>query len=386
VARRAAALKRLSLRIHAHPEVGYEEKQAAAWIVAQLRQWGFQVEAPVGGVATAFRATVGQGHPTLCLMAEYDALPGLGHACGHNLIATASLGAFAALADAVKRGDIPGTVQLVGTPAEELGGGKVRLVAAGLLKGVDAAFMAHPGSRTTPDPGCAGVLRYRVTFEGREAHAAGDPHKGLNALDGIRLLYAGIDAWRQQLPESSRIHGIVVEGGMAPNIIPGRAVTDFFLRSPDDAVLATMDRRFAGIARGAALMTGTKVKVAPTELPYKTCWPNAGLNETYVEAAEALGLHPVPVSVPDRASTDFGDVSHAVPGSHFSFSISRHDLAGHSPAFREAAATPFAQDRMLLAAQALARVGWRYLTDAALQARVRADYERRKRAGRAEAR
>jgi len=297
-------------------------------------------------------------------MAEYDALPEIGHACGHNLICAVALGAGRALAATLNKDRIPGTVVILGTPAEESAGGKVRMVERGAVKGVDVALMAHPSVRTTPWNGCTAVGSYDVTFKGAAAHAAVAPERGANALDAVRLLFAGVDAWRQQLPESSRIHGIVTDGGAAPNIIPETALCFFYVRSPDDAVLASMVKRFGDIAAGAALMTGTKVKVRPRGAAYKGPWVNGPLNEAYVAAAQDAGLKPVADVEPGRGSTDFSDISQATPGAHVYFGITRSKkLASHSPAFAAAAATPYAVKQMLRAAEALANMGYRFVTD-----------------------
>ncbi|NLF39276.1 M20 family metallopeptidase [bacterium] len=378
VAKHAKELTTLSLEIHANPELGFQEKAACAAQTAVLRRAGFTIETPFAGVRTAYKAVRGKGAPVFCFTAEYDALPEIGHACGHNLIAACSVGAGIALAAALERARVRGTVVVMGTPAEESQGGKVVMIRKGALRGVDAAMMAHPQSRTMADPGCAAITRYQVTYFGRAAHAAASPHKGKNALDAIMLLFHAVNAWRQHLPESSRIHGIVTDGGAAANIVPERAQCVYFLRSPDDRILADMVKRFRNIARGAALMTDTRVSISSSTIPYKATWPNQALNAAYVDEARAVGLDPEANPKPNRASTDFGDVSHAVPGSHVYFGITEADIPGHSVAFREAAATPFAQKQMLRTAEALARVGWRFFTDAAFRKDVAKRFRERK--------
>ena len=381
LARRAAALDALAARVHAHPELGYEETRACAWQIALLRHWRFRVDHPFAGLPTAYRASAGRGRPVFCLMAEYDALPEIGHACGHNLICAAALGAGVALADRLRGERLPGTVVVMGTPAEESQGGKVRMTARGALRGIDAAMMAHPSFRTIADNGCAAITRYDVVFHGRAAHAAGQPEQGLNALDAVLLLFQGINAWRQQLPESSRIHGVVRDGGAAPNIIPERASATFFLRSPDDAVLDAMVARFRDIARGAALMTGTTFHLSPARDAYQSRLPNGPLNEAYREAAAAAGLDVQPTPPTGRASTDFGNVSHRIPGSHVYFGIATTKIPLHSVAFRRAAGTALARARMRRAAEALAAVGYRFFTDAAFRRAVEDDFRRASRAG-----
>jgi amidohydrolase len=376
VRRESAALASLASRIHAKPELAYKERDACDWQVALLKRWGFKVQRPYAGLPTAFRASFGHGRPAFCLMSEYDALPDIGHACGHNLIAGAALGAAVALAERLREERLAGTLVVMGTPAEESGGGKVRLISEGALTDIDAVLMAHASFRTIPDNGSSAISRFDAEFTGKAAHAAALPEAGLNALDAVMLVFQGVNAWRQQLPESSRIHGIVTDGGVAPNIIPERAVCSFYVRSPDNAVHQRMIRRFKDIVRGAALMTGTRFKLTETEPPYMARRPNRPLNEAYVEAAGTVGLNPVPVSQVGRASSDFGDVSQVRPGSHVYFGIAKEKIALHSVEFREAAGSAYGRQQMLKAAEALARVGYRFFNDSHFRREVLADFHR----------
>lgn len=381
VAQSSSALEKLALDIHATPELGYAETKAVAWQTRLLTRWGFQVRSPFASLATAYRAAKGTSGPVVCFMAEYDALPEIGHGCGHNLICAAALGAGRALAAALANEGRPGTVVVMGTPAEEGGGGKVQMIARGALKDIDMAIMAHPSVRTQPWLGSTAIKSHIVSFAGQAAHAAGSPHEGRNALDAVRLLFAGVDAWRQHLRESSRVHGIVTNGGAAPNIIPDASSCHFFLRSPDDAVLAAMVRRFKAIAKGAALMTDTKVTFRAADGGYKAPWLNAPLNDAWVEATDALKLKPKTDVEPGRGSTDFSDVSQVVPGSHVYFAITRkQDLPSHSPQFAAAAASSYGLKQMLSAAEALANVGYRFATDDGFQKAVRDAYAAKKKA------
>ncbi len=379
VAKDAGVLKELALKIHAHPELGYEEKKACAWQASLLKRWRFKVTMPWAGMSTAYRATSGAGKPVFCFMSEYDALPQIGHGCGHNLICAAALGAAHALSRVLKHFRIEGSVMVLGVPAEESFGGKVKLLANNGLRGVDAVIMAHPSYRTTPDSGCSAIKRYRIHFKGKSAHAAASPESGRNALDAVMLLFQGVNAWRQQLPESSRIHGIVSDGGVMPNIIPDTAGCVFYLRSPDDGELLSMTRRFEQIVSGAALMTATEARMEPWLTPYKARWPNATLNRLFVESAEMCGLRPEIPERPGRASTDFGDVSQQVPGAHVNFGISRKYIAGHSIAFREAAGSSYAVNQMLKTAQSMALVGYRFCADQTLRRQAALDFASDKR-------
>lgn len=371
-------LKQLALDIHANPELGFEEFKAVEKQVALLKNWGFEVTVPFCGLDTAYKAVYGKGGPVFCFMAEYDALPGFGHACGHNLVCTAALGAGKALSDSLKEKSIPGTVVIMGTPGEEGKGGKVLIVQKGGMQDIDAAIMAHPESTTTLWSGCFAVERFDVVYTGKAAHAACASEHGINALDAVMLLFQGVNAWREHLPEKTRIHGIVSEGGEAPNIVPDRAVASFYLRAHKQQVLESMIQRFKRIAEGAALMTDCGCSIEAKEIGYKSGLPNASLNQAFFDAASELGMDP---KIPDdinRASTDFGDVSHAVPGVHVYFGILKeaetHSL--HSVEFAEAAKSDYAIQQTLKASRALAQIGLKFFTDADFRERVTADHKK----------
>jgi len=362
--------------LHANPEIAYEERQAAELLTDILEQHGFAVTRGVADLPTAFTGLAGDSGPQIAFLAEYDALPGIGHACGHNLIAAAAIGAGLGLARALKRGRVPGTVVVMGTPGEEGFGGKVAMISRGALEGIDAVMLAHPRWRTMADTGSNAIARFRVAYRGRAAHAAAAPERGRNALDAVMSLFQGINAWRQHVVEGCRIHGIVTEGGAMANIVPERAAAVVYLRAMDDRTLGGLVRRLRAIAKGAALMTATSVSVEPWGTAYKARVPNGPLNEAFVEAARAAGLRPEASEGPNRASSDFGDVSRVRPGAHVYFGIARRDIPVHSPEFRDAAGTEYAMDRMLRAAEALAAAGLRYAADESFRKRVAADFRR----------
>ena len=268
VDRMAEDLWSLALRIHAHPELAFKEEQAAAWLTEFLERQGCRVERGVGGLPTAFRAEVpgaGDG-PTIAVMAEYDALPGIGHACGHNVIATAGAGAGAALAVVAgtpRRGRLPfkGRIEVVGTPAEEGGAGKVKLLDAGVFRDVDAAMMIHPRCGTQVWRPTLGLMKAKVEYFGKAAHASSWPWRGVNALNAVIGLFNALDAMRQQLRPDARIHGVITIGGQQPNIIPEYTAADFYLRSLDKVYLQEVRRRFEAAAEGAATATGCRVQV-----------------------------------------------------------------------------------------------------------------------------
>lgn len=374
----ARNLYQLAKKIHSCPELGFMERKACHLQAGLLRKWRFRVETPFAGLTTAYKATCGRGKPTLCFMAEYDALAGLGHGCGHNLICAAALGAGKALAETMKLEKITGTVLVMGTPAEETLGGKVKMIRAGALKGIDAALMVHPSWRTTPDTGSTAAQRVKVRFRGKSAHAAAAPELGKNALDAVMLLFQGINAWRQQLPENSRIHGIVEEGGAAPNIIPDNASCFFYLRSSNDNVLEKMISRFKKMVKGAEQMTDTRAELEFSDTPYQSRRPNRFFNEAFINYAGKLGLKPVIPERAGRGSSDFGNVSHLVPGAHVYFGIAKHETAVHSVAFRQVANSEYALRQMLGAAEALANIGYRFFTDADFRNNVRRAFHARR--------
>jgi amidohydrolase len=366
----------LALKIHANPEIAYEEHKACKWQVTILKKWGWKVTHPVGKLDTAYRAESGKGKPVFAFLAEYDALRDLGHGCGHNLIAPVALGAGKALANLLRDQKIQGKVVILGTPAEESAGGKLKMIKAGALKGIDAAIMAHPASKTGPDLGTNAIRRLHVSFAGKAAHASCSPEKGLNALDGVMLLFQGVNAWRQHLPEASRVHGIVTDGGVAPNIVPESASCTFFLRSSDDAYLDDMVARFEDMVKGAGLMTGCKPHVDHDPMAYKALRANMPLCEAYVAAANRIGFKARMPDGPGRGSSDFGDVSHELPGAHVGFAITRRKTPGHSIAFRKAACSDYALKQMLRAAEALALVGGRFFAEPEFQGQIAEEFRR----------
>ncbi len=377
--RLAPELDALSRRIHAHPEVGFREVRASAWLAEYLERHGYRVEREAGGVATAFRATAAgeAGGPTVALLAEYDALPGVGHGCGHNLIAAAAVGAAALLA-AVHDRRPPGRVQVIGTPAEEGGGGKVALLRADVFAGVDAALMIHPLSRTRIHEPLLGRSKLTVEFFGKPAHAAAYPDEGVNALDALVLHLQGISALRQQLRPQARVHGIVTHGGDAPNIIPEHAAGVFYVRALDPRYLREVVRRFEACADGAARATGTRVQVAAEPFLYEPLRQSRALAERFRRHLAAAGVEEDPPAArPPLASSDVGNVSQVLPTIHPWIGIlppGAPDIPIHTREFREAAATDHAHQRMRAAASALALTALDVLEEPALLAAAREEF------------
>ena len=357
-------IEQIVQKIHDTPELSGEETLACKNQVELLEKWQFDVEKNYKGLDTAFNATFGEGHPCVCIMSEYDALPGIGHGCGHNLIAGVALGTGIVLKELMDKNHIKGRVIVMGTPAEEKRGCKIDLIRAGALKDVDMVLMAHPSDHpTSQSMEAAGIMQFLIDFKGQSAHSAAAPEKGLNALDAVRLMFNGVDAWRQQLPETCRIHGVIKEGGKAPNIIPDYALADFYLRSFDMDYLLSMKERFENIAKGAALMTGTKVTIEEIKNPYKPGKPNNELNKAFMKLAEKYGMEPE-WQEPSRASSDFGDVSYEVPAMHAFFNITgaQKDIIIHSQEFTQRAISSFALEQMGKTCKILSEIGYMYLT------------------------
>jgi amidohydrolase len=341
----------------AHPELALEEREASARYVAWLEARGFVVERGVAGMETAFLARSGPSRAPLhvVLLAEMDALPGIGHACGHNLSGPASLLAAHALA-----ATLPGeTLQLVvaGAPAEEIGVGKRRLVEAGVFRDAHVAMMAHASDMRRAHRLFLGNHKFEFVYHGRASHAAAYPEQGLNALDGVVQLFVAIGALRQQLPRSARIHGIVSDGGRAPNVIPERAAARIWVRALDDATLEATSARVVACARGAAEATGTRLEVLRTEAESPAMRPNLALAGVYRSQLERLGLTETS-HAPDASigSSDITHVSQVVPTIHPNFPIARagERLELHTRAFAEATTGPEGDAGLREAARGLA--------------------------------
>ncbi len=369
-------LERIARQIYAHPEVGYQEHQAVGWLTEFLKNQGFSVEVGVAETPTAFVASRRNGTgPTVAFLAEYDALRGLGHGCGHNLIAMASTGAGIALADLLDR--LPGRVQVIGTPAEEGGGGKIRLIRGGIFQEVDAAMMFHPDVKTQVLHWALAVTHMHFEFTGKAAHASGDPEKGINALDAFVLAYNGISMLRQHIKEGARLHGFLIEGGTAPNIVPERTRGEFLVRARDAAYMQELVQKVKNIFQAAALATGCSLKLTFDEEPYTDLRNNAVLATLFERNLERLGIDAVEgVPWENAGSTDMGNVSHVVPAIHPTLAIAAGDVPGHSQAFLEASGSPRGYQAMVEAAKALAMTGADLLADRSLVEKAKLDFRR----------
>lgn len=359
----------LSHRIHANPEPAFEEVQASAWIAEMLARHGFGVEHPAGSLPTAIRAIrrggkggAGTG-PRIGILAEYDALPGLGHGCGHNTMAASGVGAAIALASIAD--ELPGEIVFLGTPAEERGSGKAIMIDEGLFDGLDAALLYHPCDRNHVEIHPVASEDADVVFSGLQAHAS-EPWLGRNALDALISLFVAVGLWRQELRPTAQVHGIIREGGTAANIIPERTAAWFMIRSDNDAELARMRERFRQLCEAAALATGTSVEVAFSG-GATTMRNNAVLVERFRANMAAYGIADEGDD-PIYGSTDMANVSQVCPAIHPDLAIAPNGTAGHSIRFRDAAASRQGDETTLLAATLIAQTAYELFADQALVA------------------
>jgi amidohydrolase len=380
------SIRRLAGRIFALRELSLEEHRSADLLVRFLRSQGFGVRRGVAGLPTAFvaRCPGSRSGPRLAFLAEYDALPGIGHACGHNLIGAAACGA-AAVAARLARG--AGTIVVYGTPAEETLGGKVAMARLGLFRGLDAALMFHPSTEDRVATTSLACHSLEVVFLGRAAHAVAAPETGINALTSVLRLFAAAEKLPNRLPRGARLAGIIAEGGARPNIVPERAVARFTLRARSRADLARVERAFRNAARDAARVTGSRLRIRPLDLPYDEMRTNGALARIFREELRALGRRTVETPRRRMGSLDMGNVSQVVPAIHAYVAIAPVSTPLHSRAFARRAGGRAGRIGLLIATRALAATALRLLDEPALLEAARREFEaggrpRRTRAGR----
>lgn len=377
VDRLADELEALSHQIHDHPELGYEEVKACAWLTDFLGRKDFKLETGLAGIATAFRATIETGAgPTIAILCEYDALPGIGHACGHNVIATSGVGAGAALA-AVKAQLPKGRVQVIGTPAEEGGGGKIKLIQGGVFEDVDCAMMIHGFDRTLLHQDLLGIVRVTLEYSGKAAHASADPWVGINALDACIQTFNAVSMLRQQVRPDCRIHGIITNGGAAPNIIPEYAAAAFYVRAPRIDTMWELYKRVVACAEGAARAAGAGLKVTQHDNVYEPMNSNKVLLDLFAANMKTAGLvegEPIP----DRlGSSDIGNVSQVIPAIQPMVAIAPLGTAIHTREFADAAVKPPARAGLVAAAKTMAMTTFDLLAEPARVERAKEAFARR---------
>ena len=370
-------LSEIALRIHANPELGFQEVKAAEWLTQYLVENGFSIERGICQLPTAFKASYGQGKPTIAILAEYDALPGLGHACGHNLIATCAIGAGVASRRIIDR--FGGSILVVGTPAEEIHCGKSFMVNRGAFNNSDVAMMVHPSVRDVATARALTNQTLEVEFFGKEAHAAARPEAGINALEAMLLSFAAINSLRQHISSTARIHGIITHGGKAVNIVPAYSAGTFKVRAADDDYLDELKPRVLNCFVGASIATGARLEYKWGEGRYAPMRNNLHLARLFKQNMESLGRK-VLLSAPadGSGSTDMGNVSQLVPSIHPYVAIAEKEVAGHSPEFALAAASEAGIKGMLDAAKALAMTVVDLVTNPGIVAKIKEEFKRGK--------
>jgi amidohydrolase len=351
---RAPRLLQISHEIHEHPELAFEEHRAHELLTTELEAEGLEVQRHACGLDTAFVARAGTTGPTVAVVCEYDALPGIGHACGHNVIAAAGLGA--GLAAAALADEVGGRVIVMGTPAEEGGGGKLPMLEAGAFDGVEAAMMVHPADRDLWRMSTLAIDQVRAVYTGRAAHAAAAPDEGRNALDGAVLGYVNVAALRQHIGDRERVHGVIVDGGDRPNVVPPRAETLWYVRSVDVGGLRALSARVTACLEAGAAAAGVDVDVAWLGPRYAEVDDNPALVEAFAANASRLGrtlATPVP-GAEVIASTDMGNVSQVVPSIHPMLAVAPPGVGIHTPEFTHHARSPAGDRAVLDGAKALA--------------------------------
>lgn len=349
--------------LHAHPEISSQEYRAVEILGALLRRHGFDVTTPYGGLSTAFRADPPQRKegPKIAFLAEYDALPEVGHACGHSLIAAMSVGAAIAFKEGVP--DLSAGIVVIGTPEEERGGGKIKLLEAGAFQDITMSMMVHPSNVTEVAQHALSLMEVEVEFFGKASHAAAAPERGVNALDAVISLFNGVNALRQSLRSDARIHGVIRKGGEAPNVIPEYSSAHFLLRASDIDYTEYLLSRFRGIVEGAEKATGAEAKVSVNDRVYQPFKPSLPLAAIFERKLRELGVEVDGGESQGFGSSDIGNLSQVMPTIHPTLSIAPSEVVCHSLSFAEAAASERAHQQMRVGAEALALTALEVLED-----------------------
>ncbi len=365
----------ISHEIHANPELAFQEHKAAALLSARVEKEGLAVTRGAFGLETAYATEFGNEGPTVGILSEYDALPGIGHACGHNIIAVTGLGA--ALALSKLNASLPGRVRYLGTPAEEQGGGKELMAQNGAFDRLDAAMMVHPAGVDLTTMPCICISEVEVIYLGKSAHASAIPHEGINALDALITAYQSIAQLRQHIKPTERIHGIIKEGGVAPNIVPDRAIGVYYVRAANTIELADLKKRVQACFEAGALATGCTADIRWAKADYldlKTSWPIA---DAYEANARSLGRDFFPLDkLPAGAagSTDMGNVSHRVPTIHPMIASAPPSVVIHNPEFARWAASDMGDKACIDGAKSLAMTAIDFMTNKKIQDAAKAEF------------
>ncbi|PAD89325.1 amidohydrolase [Niallia circulans] len=375
-----AKFKDISIYIGENPELGHEEFKACEILTDTLKQHDFNVEIGICDLPTAFKATFdsGKAGPVIGFMAEYDALPELGHACGHNLIGTMGIAAGIGLSKVLSK--TGGKVIVYGTPAEETKGGKVTMAEAGIFEELDVAMMVHPLDSYMKSGDSLAMDAIQFEFFGKAAHAAASPHLGINALDAVLQTFNSINALRQHIKSDARIHGVITEGGKAANIVPDYAVAQFYVRAGKREEVNKLVEKVKQCAEGAALQTGATVKSSFYEFSYDDMITNQTLSDLFTKQLVDLGVEPSEIQEQrdGSGSLDMGNVSQVVPSIHPYVKICNEAYACHTHEFREAAMSDQGREAMILGAKSMALTGLEILTNKELLAKIKAEFLKNK--------
>jgi amidohydrolase len=375
----SSQLQELSLKIHDNPELGLHEFKACEWLTKYLAGRNFSIEREICEMPTAFRATYGQGIPRIGLLAEYDALPGVGHACGHNLICTIAVGAAAAAKKAVDQ--YGGSIVVIGTPAEENYGGKIVMARKGAFDDLEAAILVHPDSVDIAVVPAIACQQMNVEFFGKAAHASANPAAGINALDAMVLAFNNINALRQQIRSDARIHGIITDGGQAANIIPAHTAGEFYVRAADDAYLDELLEKVLNCFVGAALATGARLEYKPDELRYASMRSNITLAQLYADNMRVVGREVMlaePAASTSLFSTDMGNVSQRTAAIHAMVAIAPPGISPHTAEFAAVAGADSGFKGMNDAAKAVAMTVVDLLSNKETMQKVRTEFQQGK--------
>lgn len=369
-------LHEMNDHLYRNPELGDEEFESMKLLVDYLAKHDFEIETGIVNRPTAFRAEFKSGKPgpTVAYLAEYDALPGIGHGCGHNLIGTMSVGAGIILSKVVN--ETGGNVVVLGTPAEETNGAKVNMSQEGVFDDIDVAMILHGADESSESGTASAMDAIQFTYLGKSTHAADSPDEGINALDSVIQLFNGINALREHLPSDIRIHGIISEGGLAPNIVPNRAVAKFYIRAQDSTVLKTVVEKVRDIAQGAALMAGTTLEMENFEISFDNMITNEALSGAFTKNLKAVSEHPVHPAKHSFGSIDMGDVSKVVPAIHPYIGLNEPGLDFHTIEFADKTISKDGHQALSDGALALAQTGYDVLTNPELFEQIKAEFER----------
>ncbi|WP_291632852.1 M20 family metallopeptidase [Clostridium sp.] len=360
--------------IYHNPELGNEEFKAVEKLTSLLSEHSFEIEIGIANRETAFKAVYNSNvkGPTIAFLCEYDALPGIGHGCGHDMIGTISIGAAIALSKVI--GQVGGKIEVYGTPAEETNGAKTDMVAQGVFDNVDVAMMMHPYGKTCESGSSLAMQALKFEFTGKSSHAASSPEDGINALDAVILMFNGVNALRQHVTSDVRMHGIISEGGVAANIVPDKAVAKFYVRALKKSYLNEVVQKVKNIASGAAIMTGASLEVSLYEMPFDDMNTNKNLSESFNNNLRKLGITDINPSE-SIGSLDMGNVSYVVPSIHPLIGIGNSKLKLHTEEMAKATITQQAHEALFIGAMALACTGYDVITDADLLSKIKKEFE-----------